>query len=129
MEGRVLVIDDDPGVRKALQRILTGAGYEFEEAGDAFQALEALDAKPPDAALLDIKMPGMDGLGLLENLQQRGSTPPQGKRSSCVAPSPREGSPASSMRTRSRHPCSATARRSNSCVRRSRGSRRPTPRS
>ncbi len=72
MEGRVLVIDDDPGVRKALQRILTGAGYEFEEAGDAFQALDALDANPPDAALLDIKMPGMDGLGLLENLQQRG---------------------------------------------------------
>jgi len=72
MEGTVLVIDDDPGVRKALKRILTGAGYQFEEAGDAFQALEALDANPPDAALLDIKMPGMDGLGLLENLKQRG---------------------------------------------------------
>ena len=72
MEGTVLVIDDDPGVRKALKRILTGAGFEFEEAGDAFQALEALDAKSPDAALLDIKMPGMDGLGLMENLRQRG---------------------------------------------------------
>jgi two-component system nitrogen regulation response regulator NtrX len=72
MEGTVLVIDDDPGVRKALQRILTGAGYEFEEASDAFQALEALDTNPPDAALLDIKMPGMDGLGLIENLKQRG---------------------------------------------------------
>ena len=62
MEGTVLVIDDDPAVRKALQRILTGAGYEFEEASDAFQALEALDMHPPDAALLDIKMPGMDGI-------------------------------------------------------------------
>jgi len=73
MEGTVLVIDDDPGVRKAaLKRILTGAGFEFEEAGDAFQALEALDVNPPDAALLDIKMPGMDGLGLMENLKQRG---------------------------------------------------------
>ena len=72
MEGTVLVIDDDPGVRKALHRILTGAGYQFEEAGDAFQALEALDTNPPDAALLDIKMPGMDGLGLMENLKQRG---------------------------------------------------------
>ena len=72
MEGTVLVIDDDPGVRKALKRILTGAGYAFEEAGDAFQALEALDANRPDAALLDIKMPGMDGLGLMENLKQRG---------------------------------------------------------
>ena len=72
MEGTVLVIDDDPGVRKALKRILTGAGYHFEEASDAFQALEAIDASPPDAALLDIKMPGLDGLGLMENLNQRG---------------------------------------------------------
>ena len=72
MEGRLLVIDDDPGVRKVLLRILTGAGYAVEEASDAFQALDQLDASPPDAALLDIKMPGMDGLGLMENLRQRG---------------------------------------------------------
>jgi two-component system nitrogen regulation response regulator NtrX len=72
MEGTVLIIDDDPGVRKALRRILTGTDYEVDEAGDAFQALEALDANPPDAALLDIKMPGMDGLGLMDNLKQRG---------------------------------------------------------
>ena len=71
MEGTVLIIDDDPGVRKALRRILTGSGYEVEEAGDAFQALEALDANPPDAALLDIKMPGMDGIGLMDNLKSR----------------------------------------------------------
>jgi two-component system nitrogen regulation response regulator NtrX len=72
MEGRVLIIDDDPGVRKVLRRILGGAGYEVEEAGDAFKALDALDANAPDAALLDIKMPGMDGLGLMDNLRQRG---------------------------------------------------------
>ncbi len=72
MEGRVLIVDDDPGVRKVLKRILGGAGYEVEEATDAFQALDALDSSPPDAALLDIKMPGMDGLGLMDNLRQRG---------------------------------------------------------
>jgi len=72
MEGRVLVIDDDAGVRKVLRRILTAEGFDVEEANDAFQALDALDASPPDAALLDIKMPGMDGLGLLDNLRQRG---------------------------------------------------------
>jgi len=72
MEGRVLVIDDDAGVRKILRRILDAEGFDVEEANDAFQALDALDANPPDAALLDIKMPGMDGLGLLDNLSQRG---------------------------------------------------------
>jgi len=72
MEGRVLVVDDDAGVRTVLKRILSGAGYHIHEAGDAFQALDRLDGHPPDAVLLDIKMPGMDGLGLLENLRQRG---------------------------------------------------------
>jgi DNA-binding NtrC family response regulator len=72
MEGRVLIIDDDAGVRKALRRILTSADYQVDESEDAFQALDALDANPPDAALLDIKMPGMDGLSLLDNLRQRG---------------------------------------------------------
>ncbi len=72
MEGRVLIIDDDPGVRKVLRRILSSADYDVDESEDAFHALDSLDANPPDAALLDIKMPGMDGLSLLDNLQQRG---------------------------------------------------------
>jgi two-component system nitrogen regulation response regulator NtrX len=72
MEGRVLIVDDDAGVRKVLRRILSSAGYSVHEAGDAFQALDLLDAQPPDAALLDLKMPGMDGLGLIDNLRQRG---------------------------------------------------------
>ena len=72
MEGTVLIVDDDAGVRKVLRRILGAEGYDVEEANDAFQALDALDANPPDAALLDIKMPGMDGLGLMDNLRQRG---------------------------------------------------------
>ncbi len=72
MEGRVLIIDDDEGVRRVLDRILSGEGYEVEQVSDAFQALDMLDSSQPDAALLDIKMPGMDGFGLLDNLRQRG---------------------------------------------------------
>jgi two-component system nitrogen regulation response regulator NtrX len=72
MEGRILIVDDDAAVRKVLRRILSSAGYNVQEAGDAFQALDVLDAQPPDAALLDLKMPGMDGLGLIDNLRQRG---------------------------------------------------------
>ncbi len=71
VEGRVLVVDDDPGVRTVLSRILSGAGYAVQEVGDAFSALDRLDSNPPDAVILDIKMPGMDGLALLENLRQR----------------------------------------------------------
>ncbi len=72
MEGRVLIVDDDPAVRTVLKRILSGDGYSLEEAEDAFRALDQLDAHPPDAVLLDLKMPGMDGLALLDNLRQRG---------------------------------------------------------
>jgi two-component system nitrogen regulation response regulator NtrX len=72
MEGRILIVDDDEGVRTVLRRILGSVGYSVQEAGDAFQALDLLDAQPPDAALLDLKMPGMDGLGLIANLRQRG---------------------------------------------------------
>ncbi len=76
MEGHILVVDDDVGVRTVLKKILGGAGYEVDEAGEAFQALDRLDARPPDAVLLDLKMPGMDGLALMENLRQRGLTIP-----------------------------------------------------
>jgi two-component system nitrogen regulation response regulator NtrX len=72
MEGRVLIVDDEAGVRSIIERILTGAGYAVETAPDAFQALDILDARPPHAVVLDLKMPGMDGLGLLDNLRQRG---------------------------------------------------------
>jgi two-component system nitrogen regulation response regulator NtrX len=71
MEGRVLIVDDEPGIRTVLKRILSGAGYDVEEVADSFQALDHLDTHPVDAVILDIKMPGMDGLGLMENLRQR----------------------------------------------------------
>jgi two-component system nitrogen regulation response regulator NtrX len=70
--GRVLVVDDDPANRMAVKAILAGAGLAVVEAGDAFAALDAIETHAPHAILLDLKMPGMDGLGLLDNLRQRG---------------------------------------------------------
>ena len=70
--GRVLIVDDDDANRLVVRTILTGAGYEVHEAGDAFAALDGIDRDTPHAVLLDIKMPGMDGLGLIENLRRRG---------------------------------------------------------
>jgi two-component system, NtrC family, nitrogen regulation response regulator NtrX len=70
--GRVLIVDDDAANRLAVRTILSGTGFEAGEAADAFAALDRIDREPPHAVLLDIKMPGMDGLGLLENLRGRG---------------------------------------------------------
>lgn len=72
MDGRILIVDDDAAVRAALERTLSGEGLTVEVVSDAFQALDRLDQRPQDAVLLDLKMPGMDGLGLLDNLRRRG---------------------------------------------------------
>lgn len=68
----MLVVDDEAANRLVVRTILGGEGYEVSEAADAFAALDRIDREPPNAVLLDIKMPGMDGLGLLANLRQRG---------------------------------------------------------
>lgn len=71
-KGRVLVVDDDGANRKVVSTILQGEGYEVFEAGDAFVALDRLDRFHPHAVILDIKMPGMDGLALLADWRSRG---------------------------------------------------------
>jgi two-component system, NtrC family, nitrogen regulation response regulator NtrX len=71
-DRRVLVVDDDEANRTVVRTILTSSGLHVFEAADAFSALDQIDVELPHAVLLDIKMPGMDGLGLLENLRRRG---------------------------------------------------------
>lgn len=66
----VLVVDDESGARRALIRLLTREGYETVGASDGREALQALEARTPDVILLDLMMPGMDGLELLEVLQR-----------------------------------------------------------
>jgi two-component system nitrogen regulation response regulator NtrX len=70
--GHVLVVDDDPANRKAVGAILASAGFHVAESADAFAALDRIDRDYPHAVLLDLKMPGMDGLALVANLRQRG---------------------------------------------------------
>jgi two-component system, OmpR family, KDP operon response regulator KdpE len=61
-QGRVLVVDDDPQIRRVMRTTLTGAGYEVDDAKSGEQALEKVREFRPDLVLLDINMPGMDGL-------------------------------------------------------------------
>jgi two-component system nitrogen regulation response regulator NtrX len=76
MAKRVLVVDDDPGIRDALRMILEYEGYAVSAAADGEQGLAELEANPPAAVLLDIKMPGMDGLEVLDRIVAREGAPP-----------------------------------------------------
>ncbi|HVZ71384.1 MAG TPA: response regulator [Polyangia bacterium] len=66
---RVLVVDDNPTDQTLTRLLLAGDGYVVETADDAFQALRALDASAPRVILLDLEMPGMNGLELARRLR------------------------------------------------------------
>jgi len=68
----VLVVDDEAAIRDSLHMILEYEGYRVEEAASGSQALSKVAERAPDALLLDIKMPEMDGLELLRALRERG---------------------------------------------------------
>ncbi|HEX9286652.1 MAG TPA: response regulator, partial [Thermoanaerobaculia bacterium] len=76
MARRVLVVDDDPGIRDALRMILEYEGYQVATAAEGKTALATLEADRIDAVLLDIKMPGMDGLEILDRIVEREGAPP-----------------------------------------------------
>jgi DNA-binding response OmpR family regulator len=68
-EGRVLVVDDEPMVRETLGQVLSDEGYVVDLAVDGETALEAVRAARPDAILLDLMMPGMNGRQFLQALR------------------------------------------------------------
>lgn len=67
----VLVVDDDPSIRALIRLYLEGAGYAVSEAGDGRQAMRQMAAQPPDLVVLDIFMPEMDGLEVLQQLREQ----------------------------------------------------------
>jgi two-component system OmpR family response regulator len=68
---RVLVIDDDPGIRRLLISALGFAGFEVDVAGDLTEALEQVARRPPDVIVLDVMLPGADGFEILQLLRTR----------------------------------------------------------
>jgi two-component system, OmpR family, response regulator MprA len=76
MSGRILVVDDEPQLRRALERALKLEGYEVELAADGDEALAMVAAAPPDAIVLDVLMPKRDGLGVCRALRAAGDHTP-----------------------------------------------------
>jgi two-component system response regulator MprA len=72
MPERVLVVDDDALVRRMLARSLAAEGFEVEGAADGGAALTAVERCAPDLVVLDVTMPGVDGLAVCRRLRAKG---------------------------------------------------------
>jgi two-component system response regulator MprA len=72
----ILVVDDDASLRKALRRVLVSHGFEVEVAEDGVEALARLRSRPFDAIVLDVMMPGTDGIEVCEQLRAEGDELP-----------------------------------------------------
>jgi two-component system response regulator MprA len=73
---RILVVDDEPAVRASLARVLDQAGYQVSLAADGREALHQVALDPPDAVVLDVVMPGLDGIEVTRSLRSaRDRTP------------------------------------------------------
>lgn len=70
-DPQVLIVDDEPGVRRLLGRWIAGWGYRVREAAGASEALAAMEAEPADIMVIDVGMPEHDGLWLAEQVHTR----------------------------------------------------------
>jgi two-component system response regulator MprA len=73
---RILVVDDEQAVREALDRALRLDGYEVDLAGDGSEALATIAKRPPDAVVLDLMMPQINGLEVCRRLRAGGDRTP-----------------------------------------------------
>ena len=74
--SKILIVDDEPVIRSTLREILEYEKYEIEEAADAKKALEMLEKQEFKVVLSDIKMPGMNGIEFLDELQKKENDTP-----------------------------------------------------
>ncbi|WP_206830695.1 response regulator [Alicyclobacillus fructus] len=73
MAYKVLVVDDQFGIRVLLHEVLQREGYEVFQAANGQSALSIVEREQPDLVLLDMKIPGMDGLEILRNMRKLGA--------------------------------------------------------
>src|SRR2546421_6868595 len=76
MREAILVVDDDAPIRRMLDRTLTAEGYAVATAADGGEALEAVERSTPHLLVLDVAMPGVDGLAVSRRLRAKGLAVP-----------------------------------------------------
>jgi DNA-binding response OmpR family regulator len=74
--GSILIVDDEPNVRLGFRTALETAGYPVDEAMDGPNALDCLEQSPVALVLLDLRMPGLDGMEVLRRLRDAGNGVP-----------------------------------------------------
>ncbi|HEY8639054.1 MAG TPA: response regulator transcription factor [Solirubrobacterales bacterium] len=74
MASRVLIVEDDAPVRRMLSRSLEAEGFDVSSAADGGRALAAAERSTPDLVVLDVAMPGLDGLAVCRRLREKGMT-------------------------------------------------------
>ena len=70
-KNRILIVDDDETVRRSYLRSLESISCNIEAASDGEEALQTMEQKPFDVVLLDMRMPGQDGLSVLRTIKQK----------------------------------------------------------
>ena len=72
MPPRVLIVDDEPGIRRTLERMLSAWGYATVSAATGAEGIARFDEWPPHVVLVDLHLPDMDGRDLIATLEARG---------------------------------------------------------
>ncbi len=75
MGSKIALVDDDQNIITSVSLLLESEGYEVDTYADGEQGLAGLKRRPPDLAILDIKMPRMDGMELLQNIRTTSNLP------------------------------------------------------
>lgn len=70
MEGKILIVDDQYGISVLLHEVFQKEGYQTFQAANGFQALDIVKKDNPDLVVLDMKIPGMDGIEILKHVKE-----------------------------------------------------------
>src|SRR5579864_7577050 len=73
--SRILVVEDDPPLAATLERVLATEGYDVDGAGDGNEALRRARERPFDLVVLDVMLPGLDGIAVCKRLRATGAIP------------------------------------------------------
>ncbi|MGH7546206.1 MAG: response regulator, partial [Gemmatimonadota bacterium] len=69
--SEILIVDDEPNVRRMLASLLTSEGFRCREAGTGGEGIAAVEASEPDGVLLDLMLPDLSGLEVLRRMRER----------------------------------------------------------